>query len=362
MGGYKRLSNVAFFADGYDILISLGDLYDVTLQKAIDHYAPEHVIAVRGNHCVDQSFPAPTIDLHLQTIERFGLTFGGFAGSWQYKKVGNHIYTQDEVHQLLQNFPAADVFIAHNSPRGIHERDTGIHKGFDAFIEYIDRTQPAYFLHVGPEYAAWSSTLQRSFLSRKYLYHGGLWREQLHLGFIMNKLLLILLLLIPLSTIAGGKPCSGKKGGISHCEGSQFVCNDGSSSKSTKDCSSYISGNTTQKAAPVAVIPTVTEATNSPIAQDNSAISKVSDSILKLDYSGFTVWLDCSKRAPIKFQYVAQRDTGSFKRYDKFSLDPKVPKECQQYSSKAYGIKYYWRSYCQNLNNIHFNENLICYD
>ena len=130
-----------------DILISLGDLYDVTLQKAIDLYAPEHVIAVRGNHCVDQSFPVPTIDLHLQTIERFGLTFGGFAGSWQYKKAGNHMYTQDEAHQLLQNFPAVDVFIAHNSPSGIDERDTGIHQGFDAFLDYIDRAQPAYFLH-----------------------------------------------------------------------------------------------------------------------------------------------------------------------------------------------------------------------
>jgi Icc-related predicted phosphoesterase len=57
------------------------------------------------------------------------------------------MYTQDEAHQLLQNFPAVDVFIAHNSPSGIHERDTVIHQGFDAFIEYIDRAQPAYFLH-----------------------------------------------------------------------------------------------------------------------------------------------------------------------------------------------------------------------
>ena len=130
-----------------DILISLGDLYDVTLQKAIDLYAPEHVIAIRGNHCVADEFPIPTIDLHLQTIELFGLTFGGFAGSWQYKKVGNHMYTQDEARQLLENFPAVDVFIAHNSPRGIHECDTSIHQGFDAFIEYIDRAQPAYFLH-----------------------------------------------------------------------------------------------------------------------------------------------------------------------------------------------------------------------
>ena len=130
-----------------DILISLGDLYDVTLQKAIDLYAPEHVLAIRGNHCVDAAFPLPTIDLHLQTIELLGLTFGGFAGSWQYKKVGNHMYTQNEAHQLLENFPDVDVFIAHNSPRGIHERDTGIHQGFDAFLDYIDKFQPAYFLH-----------------------------------------------------------------------------------------------------------------------------------------------------------------------------------------------------------------------
>ncbi len=151
----------------------------------------------------------------------------------------------------------------------------------------------------------------------------------------MNKILLLALFIFPLSTIAGGKPCSGKKGGISHCEGSQFICNDGSASKSTKDCSRYITGNSTQKAAPESIEPIT-----APISQDSSEITKLSDNILKLDYSGFTVWLDCSKRAPIKFQYVAQHDTGSFKRYDKFSLDPKVPAECQQYSSKAYGLRY----------------------
>ena len=130
-----------------DLLLSLGDLYDVTLEKAIDIYAPEHVVAVRGNHCVATAFPVPTVDLHLQTIERFGLTLGGFAGSWQYKRLGNHMYTQEQVHALLDNFPAVDIFIAHNSPRGIHERDTVNHQGFDAFLDYIDRVQPAYFLH-----------------------------------------------------------------------------------------------------------------------------------------------------------------------------------------------------------------------
>ena len=130
-----------------DLLLSLGDLYDVTIEKAIDIYAPEYVAAIRGNHCVASAFPLPAVDLHLQTMECFGLTLGGFAGSWQYKRHGNHMYTQEEVHELLGDLPAVDIFIAHNSPRGIHERDNLIHQGFDAFLEYIDRVQPAYFLH-----------------------------------------------------------------------------------------------------------------------------------------------------------------------------------------------------------------------
>lgn len=34
----------------------------------------------------------------------------------------------------------------------------------------------------------------------------------------------------------GRKPCSGKKGGISHCSGGKFICNDGSTSKSELIC------------------------------------------------------------------------------------------------------------------------------
>lgn len=35
----------------------------------------------------------------------------------------------------------------------------------------------------------------------------------------------------------GREPCSGSKGGISHCDGEQFVCKDGSYSQSKKICS-----------------------------------------------------------------------------------------------------------------------------
>jgi hypothetical protein len=35
---------------------------------------------------------------------------------------------------------------------------------------------------------------------------------------------------------AANTPCSGKKGGVSHCENGRFICNDGSVSQSKKTC------------------------------------------------------------------------------------------------------------------------------
>jgi hypothetical protein len=58
----------------------------------------------------------------------------------------------------------------------------------------------------------------------------------------MKKITFVFVLSLALTSIAfaQNKPCSGKKGGISHCDGSSFVCNDGSYSQSKKDCSSVI--------------------------------------------------------------------------------------------------------------------------
>lgn len=70
-----------------------------------------------------------------------------------------------------------------------------------------------------------------------------------------------------------------------------------------------------------------------------SSAKHVSD-ILQLDYDGFTVWLDCAKRGPVKFRYTAQHDTGNFQRYQDFFFDPNVPAKCQQKSTKAYGHGY----------------------
>lgn len=60
------------------------------------------------------------------------------------------------------------------------------------------------------------------------------------LGFSMKLLLIGLALAMSSISVAeakGRQPCSGSKGGISHCNGSKFICNDGSTSASKKHCS-----------------------------------------------------------------------------------------------------------------------------
>ncbi|WP_052573769.1 metallophosphoesterase family protein [Haloferula sp. BvORR071] len=130
-----------------DVLISLGDLWDGTIEKAMLRYSPDRVLAVRGNHDTNAPFAPGVASLHTTVVEHGGLRFGGFGGCWRYKPRGHHLYDQEEVIAALKDFPRVDVFVSHNSPRGIHQRDDEVHQGFDAFLAYIERAKPAYFIH-----------------------------------------------------------------------------------------------------------------------------------------------------------------------------------------------------------------------
>ena len=49
--------------------------------------------------------------------------------------------------ELLEGFPAVDVFIAHNSPRGVHETDPDVHQGFQALRDYLVTHSPKLLVH-----------------------------------------------------------------------------------------------------------------------------------------------------------------------------------------------------------------------
>lgn len=130
-----------------DLLISLGDIWDSTIEKAKTEYGCKKVVAVKGNHDSGAPFANHITDLHLTVFEYEGIVFGGFGGSWKYKPRGHHLFEQWDVSTALQSFPRVDVFVAHNSPSGYHERDLEVHQGFEAFTAYIERTEPSYFIH-----------------------------------------------------------------------------------------------------------------------------------------------------------------------------------------------------------------------
>ena len=70
-----------------------------------------------------------------------------------------------------------------------------------------------------------------------------------------------------------------------------------------------------------------------------TSFSAHASEIKRINYEGFTVWVDCDKRGAVKFQYNAQHDTGSFKRHKSFHIDSNVSSSCQQISAKTYKQK-----------------------
>ena len=130
-----------------DVLVSCGDLSDDVILDVARHCSCRQIFAVKGNHDSAAKFAEPIVNLHRQTYEFRGVRFGGFGGSWKYKPKGHHLFEQDEVEAALTSFPAVDVFVSHNSPRMIHDRDDDVHIGFVGLMNYIGRHQPRYLLH-----------------------------------------------------------------------------------------------------------------------------------------------------------------------------------------------------------------------
>jgi len=130
-----------------DLLLSLGDLPDETILRIAGRCGCREILAVKGNHDGSAPFAAPIRGLHLKTFAFRGVRFGGFCGVWKYKPKGNHLFEQGDVERLMRGFPPVDVFLAHNSPRLIHDREDDVHTGFVAFNNYITKAAPKLFLH-----------------------------------------------------------------------------------------------------------------------------------------------------------------------------------------------------------------------
>jgi Icc-related predicted phosphoesterase len=137
--------------ESFDLVVTLGDINDDTLDyiSYMTHGIPW--LGVPGNH--DPAQEVCFESLHARSVLFRGLRLGGCGGGPCYKKDTPNHYTERQVSKFLNKMPVVDLFISHAPPPsaaldgGLVSPTDYIHRGFDAFDEYMRKAKPRYWLH-----------------------------------------------------------------------------------------------------------------------------------------------------------------------------------------------------------------------
>jgi Icc-related predicted phosphoesterase len=161
------------FAD-IDVVLSAGDLPLEYLEFIVSSLN-KPLFFVFGNHNLEgfRRFTAPfffeedfnaftpgsgTIHLDSKVKHEEGLIIAGIGGSMYYNR-GENQYTNLQISlKLLKLIPALiinrifrgrflDVLLTHAPPEGIHDKEDLCHRGFKAFLWFMDIFKPKYLVH-----------------------------------------------------------------------------------------------------------------------------------------------------------------------------------------------------------------------
>ena len=140
--------------DGYDLIISCGDLNAKYLSFIVT-MAQVPVLYVHGNHDNGYSRVPPEgcdcIDDDL--IVYNGLRILGLGGCKKYHD-GPHQYSEAQMRKRIRKLwwklwrhKGVDIVVTHAPPAGVGDSDDPAHRGFEAFLPFLDKYKPKYLLH-----------------------------------------------------------------------------------------------------------------------------------------------------------------------------------------------------------------------
>lgn len=138
----------------YELMLSCGDLKSNYLSFLVTMgRAP--LIYVHGNHDGRYAVQPPEgcdcAEDRLLTVK--GLRILGMGGSMFYGGE-QHQYTEKQmakrlrrVERQIKKAGGVDILLAHAPARGLGDGEDMAHRGFECFLEFMDKHKPAYFIH-----------------------------------------------------------------------------------------------------------------------------------------------------------------------------------------------------------------------
>ena len=138
----------------YDLIISCGDLKANYLSFIVT-MARVPVLYVHGNHDVGYAHTPPEgCDcIEDELIVYNGLRILGLGGCRRYHP-GDHQYTEKEMQKRIRKLrwklwrsKGVDIVVTHAPPLGVGDDTDIAHRGFQAFLDLIDKYHPKYLLH-----------------------------------------------------------------------------------------------------------------------------------------------------------------------------------------------------------------------
>lgn len=140
--------------DEYDLIISCGDLKPQYLSFIVT-MTRVPLLYVHGNH--DERYeklPPEGCDcIEDKLIVYKGLRILGLGGCRQYRP-GAHQYTEAEMRWRIfklkwkiRKHKGVDIVVSHSPLEGIGDGEDYAHRGFGAFLEFVDKYKPKYWLH-----------------------------------------------------------------------------------------------------------------------------------------------------------------------------------------------------------------------
>ena len=140
--------------DGIDLILACGDLHKEYLEFLVTmSHCP--VLYVHGNHDerFDEAPPEGCVCVDDKVVVVNGVRILGLGGSYRYRD-SKYMFTEKDMRRRIRKLwfqilrhKGFDILLTHAPARHINDFDSLSHRGFECFVELLDRYRPKYFIH-----------------------------------------------------------------------------------------------------------------------------------------------------------------------------------------------------------------------